>query len=175
LRAVPAQSPACVLKFASSGIQWAWTSDLIDRRAYTLCTLEALRHAIRRRDVFVAAALRWGDPRRLLLDKPTWRRNAAQVLRSLDLTGGSHRLLDRLGSELDTAYRRAADVVADQPELIVFDHDVGRQRFKVPPLDALPVPDSTVALRERLRGVLPAAELPEVLLEVDAWTGFTGR
>jgi len=157
----------------------AWRSlvqpkpDLVDRRAYTLCTLEALRHAIRRRDVVIPTASRWGDPRRLLLDKATWRRSAGQVLRSLDLTGGSRRLLDRLGSELDAAYRRAAAVVADQPELIVFDHDVGRKRFKVPPLDALPIAESTVALRQCLSGVLPAAELPEVLLEVDAWTGFT--
>ncbi len=157
----------------------AWRSlvqpkpDLIDRRSYTLCTLEALRHAIRRRDVFVPAALRWGDPRRLLLDKATWRANQAQVLRSLDLTGGSRRFLDRLGDELDAAYHHAAAVVARQPELIVFDHDVGRQRFKIPPLDALAVPESTTAFRDRLSALLPAAELPEVMLEVDAWTGFS--
>lgn len=41
----------------------------LDAGAYTLCTLDALRLAIRRRDVFVPDALRWGDPRRLLLDK----------------------------------------------------------------------------------------------------------
>jgi len=41
----------------------------LDIGAYTLCTLDALRLAIRRRDVFVPDALRWGDPRRLLLDK----------------------------------------------------------------------------------------------------------
>lgn len=31
----------------------------LDAGAYTLCTLDALRLAIRRRDVFVPAALRW--------------------------------------------------------------------------------------------------------------------
>lgn len=138
-----------------------------------MCTLEALRHAIRRRDVFVPTARRWGDPRRLLLDKATWRANQVQVLRSLDPTGGARRLLDRLGFELDAAYHRAAAVVTEQPELLVFDHDVGRQRFKIPPLDALAVPESTTALRERLAALLPAGELPEVMLEVDAWTGFT--
>ena len=35
------------------------------------------------------------------------------------------------------------------------------------------MPESTTALRERLAALLPAAELPEVMLEVDAWTGFT--
>ncbi len=76
-------------------------ADLIAGRAYTMCTLEVLRHGICRRDVFVPATRRWGDPRRLLLDKATWRANQVQVLRSLDLTGGARRLLDRLGSELD--------------------------------------------------------------------------
>ena len=118
------------------------------------------RHATRRRDIFVPVVRRWGDPRRLLLDKPTGRATQVQILRSLDLTGGTPRLLDRLGSELDTAYHRAAAVVADQPELLVFDHDTGRQRFKVPPLDALAVPESTTGFRERLAALLPAASFP---------------
>lgn len=109
----------------------------------------------------------------MLLDKATWRANQAQVLRSLDLTGGAIRFLDRLGDELDAAYHHAVAVGARQPELIMFDHDVGRQRFKIPPLDALAVPESTAAFRDRLSALLPAAELPEAMLEVDAWTGFS--
>lgn len=46
----------------------AWTALVypdghsIDQRGYTLCTLDALRLALKRRDVFVPAAQRWGDP-----------------------------------------------------------------------------------------------------------------
>jgi hypothetical protein len=35
----------------------------VDRRAYTLCTLERLQDNLRRRDVFVSRSERWGNPR----------------------------------------------------------------------------------------------------------------
>ena len=35
----------------------------VDRRAYTLCTLERLQENLRRRDVFVSRRARWGNPR----------------------------------------------------------------------------------------------------------------
>lgn len=143
----------------------------VDTGAYTLCTLDALRLAIRRRDVFVPAALRWGDPRRLLLDKTSWKRNGASVKRALDLDGGPRGLLARLSRELDDAYAHAADVVTDEPGLLAADRT--HERFKVPPLDAEPLPVSTELLRDRIASLIPTSELLEVLLEVDAWTGFT--
>ncbi len=39
----------------------------LDRRYYTFCTLERLRDALGRRDVFVSPSERWGDPRSKLL------------------------------------------------------------------------------------------------------------
>ncbi len=39
-------------------------------------------------------------------------------------------------------------------------------------LDALEVPDSLIELRERVAAMLPRVDLPELLLEVHAWTGF---
>jgi len=143
----------------------------LDAGAYTLCTLHALRLAIRRRDVFVPDALRWGDPRRLLLDKPAWKRTGASVKRALDLDGGPRRLIARLSRELDDAYAHACDVVAHEPGLLAADRT--QERFKVPPLDAEPLPASTALLRDRIAALIPTSELPEVLLEVDAWTGFT--
>jgi hypothetical protein len=143
----------------------------LDAGAYTLCTLDALRLAIRRRDVFVPDALRWGDPRRLLLDTTSWRRNGASVKRALDLDRGPRRLLARLSRELDDAYAHASEVVTDEPGLLAADRT--HERFKVPPLDAEPLPASTELLRDRIAALIPTSELPEVLLEVDAWTGFT--
>lgn len=143
----------------------------LDAGAYTLCMLDALRLAIRRRDVFVPDALRWGDPRRLLLDKTSWKRNGASVKRALDLDGGPRRLLARLSRELDDAYIHAGEVVAAEPGLIAADRT--HERFKVPPLDAEPLPPSTELLRDRIAALIPTSELPEVLLEVDAWTCFT--
>ena len=41
------------------------------------------------------------------------------------------------------------------------------------PLDALDEPQSLVDLRREVGERLPRVDLPEVLLEVDTWTGFT--
>jgi hypothetical protein len=48
----------------------------VDHRAYTLCVLERLRDALRKRDVFVEASRRWRDPRAQLLAGDEWRRLA---------------------------------------------------------------------------------------------------
>ena len=44
----------------------------IDRRAYTLCTLERLQTARRRRDVVVPASTKGSDPRKKLLSATRW-------------------------------------------------------------------------------------------------------
>ena len=44
----------------------------IDRRLYTFCVLERLQDGLRRRDLFVPASDRWGDPRAKLLQGPAW-------------------------------------------------------------------------------------------------------
>jgi hypothetical protein len=46
-----------------SWLEWVRTEDgTVDRRAYTVCALERLQDGLRRRDVFVKGADRWGDP-----------------------------------------------------------------------------------------------------------------
>jgi len=42
-------------------------------------------------------------------------------------------------------------------------------------LDAQPLPASTELLRDRIAAPIPTSELPEALLEVDAWTGFSQK
>jgi hypothetical protein len=47
-------------------------NDLVDRRAWTLCLVDRLRGAIRRRDIFAAPSLRFADPRIGMLDGAEW-------------------------------------------------------------------------------------------------------
>ena len=146
---------------------------VVDERAYRFCLVDRLRSGLRRREVFVPAADRWGDPRRLLLDAAAWKTARPQVLRSLDLVGGPRRFLKVLGTQLNDAYARAGEAVVADPELLVDDHDTGRQHLKARRLDALPAPESTSRLQAELAPLLNSTELPELLLEVNAWTGFT--
>jgi TnpA family transposase len=140
----------------------------IDRAAYTMCALEALRDGLRRRDVYVARSERYGDPRASLLDAPTWNASRADVCRSLSLPETPEPFIKRLGAELDAAYRRTLDGLhTDHPI-----HELATGRLPVEQLDALPEPPGLLALRDQVDRRLPDADLPDLLLEIAAKTGF---
>lgn len=144
----------------------------LDRRAYTFCVLEALRTALRRRDVFVPGSHRWADPTAQLIPPSSWRKTRAQVCRALGRATSPSRDLAGLTHRLDAAYRHTAGHLADNSAVSVETTD-GRHRLRITPLDALEEPDGLVELRDRSAALLPRVELPELLLEVAAWTGFT--
>jgi Domain of unknown function (DUF4158) len=55
----------------------------IDRGAYTMCALEGLRDALRRRDVYVTPSERYADARSSLLGDAAWDASRADTQRSL--------------------------------------------------------------------------------------------
>ncbi len=143
----------------------------IDRRAYTICALEQLRLGLRRRDVFVAPSARWGDPRAKLLQGATWASARPQICRLLGRTTDPAAELAALGRHLDEAYRRTATTLPENAAVRV-ESAGGRDALVLTPLDRLAEPTSLVALREQVAARLPRVDLPDVLLEVQAWTGF---
>ena len=143
----------------------------IDQRGYTFCALDRLRLALLRRDVYVIGADRWGDPRRLLMAPATWKSIRPAVLRTLSLPDRAPGYLARLGTELDAAYMAAGAAVAEDPT-VWLDNAGPRDRVHVAKLDRLDEPAGTSALRAGTHALLPQVDLPELLLEVHAWTGF---
>jgi len=140
----------------------------LDRAAYTMCALEALRDGLRRRDVYVARSERYGDPRASLLDAPTWNASRADVCRSLSLPETPEPFLKRFGAELDAAYRRTLEGLHAEHPI----HELATGRLPVEQLDALPEPPSLLAVRDQVDRRLPDADLPDLLLEIAAKTGF---
>lgn len=97
------------------------------------------------------------------------------ALRSLSLDAPVAEHLQAKVEVLDPAWRGLAAALGDAgPEAgvrLVEDPD-GKVKLSVAPLDALDVPESLARLRSRVAEMLPRVDLPEILLEVNSWTGF---
>lgn len=153
----------------------------VDHRAYALCVLEQLHRALRRRDVFVSGSVRWGDPRARLLSGEEWEAARPEALTALRLDESASAHLATLGRTLDSAWKALAARLTEArqgdgtPQVRLEPDPDGRIRIRVSPLEAVPEPPSLVALRDLTARMLPRVDLPELLLEVDAWTGFTSE
>ncbi|WP_327259728.1 Tn3 family transposase [Streptomyces sp. NBC_01240] len=122
---------------------------------------------LRRREVFAKNSSKWGDPRAKLLDGEAWEQAKPTMLASLNLPAEAGEHLAARAALLDGTYREVAGRVPANSR-IVFDDD-GRLHFAA--LEPEPEPASLRALREAVEAMLPRVDLPEVLLEVFAWTG----
>ena len=143
----------------------------IDRAAYTLCVLERLQDSLRRRDVYVPASSRWGDPRTKLLQGTEWTSKRAQVCRSLGRSTHAAEEIQQLTRYLHDAYQRTASHLASNPDVRI-EQVKGRPRLVLTGLDKLEEPPSLVTLRERVAELLPRIDLSELLLEIHTHTGF---
>jgi len=144
---------------------------MVDRHAYTLCAVERLQDHLRRRDVFVPRSERWGDPRVKLLQGAQWEILRPQVCRALGRSESPEPELHALSQQLDEAYRRtAANFSAN--DAVRVEQVKGRDTLILTGLDKLEEPPSCIALRDHVRDLLPRVDLPELLLEIHARTGF---
>ncbi len=152
--------------------QWVETTDgKIDRRAYTFCVLEQLIEALRRRDIFVQDSSRWCDPSAKLLSGQEWEALRAGVCRTLNLNVTPTPEITALHQQLDQAYRRTASNLAENTAVKI-EVKQGKETLTISNLDKLAEPDSYLQLKDKLTGLLPPVDLPELVLEINAKTGF---
>ncbi len=145
--------------------------DEVDRRAYTFCILEQLMEGLRRRDLFVTPSVRWSNPHSKLLQGDTWEAARTQICRTLNLEPLPKLELERLGEQLNEAYQRTAKNLPTNPAVSI-EMNNGRETLTISNLDKLEETASLLLLKEQVASLLPRADLPEVLLEIHAKTGF---
>jgi TnpA family transposase len=144
----------------------------VDRRAYSFCVLEALVAALNRRDVFVTRSGRFTDPRARLLSGSAWTAARPEICAGLNLDPDPRQALERLGGQLDTAYRQTAERLPENVALQIAEM-AGADRPDLAKLEALDEPEQLSTLRATTTAMLPArVAFSEVLLEVCRWTGF---
>lgn len=142
----------------------------VDMTAYRICLLLRMRAALRRRDLHAEPSLRYADPRKGLLEGAAWEAARPAVCRSLGFSVSATEELDRLGARLDAAWRAAAEMLpASTAMRLRGGEDPG---LVLAALDKLDEPPSLVALRAAVAARMPRVDLPEILLEIHARTGF---
>jgi len=147
----------------------------VDRDAYVVCVLEQLHKALRVRDIFATTSHRWADPRARLLNGPVWEAARPEILDGLGLDAPVTLHLSELVKVLDATWEQAAarlEEAGDDARVKIIPDADGRARLSVERLEALEISDSLLWLKATTSSMLPAIDLPELLLEVHAWTEF---
>ena len=142
----------------------------MDSLGYRLCLLDSMRVGIRRRDLFAAPSLRYADPRLGLLSGQAWESARPAICRTLGLSTDAPAEVARLAARLDAAYRDTAASLLANASVQVDGGDL-----VLSALDKLEEPASLVALKAAVAVRLPRVDLPELLLEMHARTGFAAK
>ena len=146
---------------------------MVDRRAWTLCLVDRLRGALRHRDVFAVPSLRFADPRIGLLDGAAWEAARPTVCRTLGKSQSAAEEIGRLTERLDQVFRSVADNLPKNANVRIGPNGADEDMV-LTGLDRIEEPASLVALRSAVVARRPRVDLPELLLEIDARTGFAG-
>ncbi|ODS22346.1 transposase, partial [Candidatus Endobugula sertula] len=143
----------------------------VNRRGYTLCFLDKLQDSLRRRDIYIEHSHRWGDPRKKLLQGAAWQANRIQVCRSLGHPLQPKEAITHLVNQLDSTYKQVASNFENN-EAVSLDLSGKRPSLTITNLDRLEESVSLIELNKQVSNLLPAVDLTELLLEIQAHTGF---
>ncbi len=143
----------------------------VDRPAYTVCVVERLHESLRRHDVFVDPSERWGDPRAKLLQGEQWEGIRVQMCQTLGREVSFAPELERLGQQLEEAYRRTISHLPTNTALQI-EQVNGEDMPNLARLERQEEPESLRLLRESIGACLPPVDLPELILEVAHHTGL---
>lgn len=147
------------------------SAETVRRGVYTLGAVEQLHHALKRRDLYVPDSRKWGDPRSKLLSGKAWTDLKPEVCRSLDLDPNPYTVLSRLEGQLDETYRVLAERLPEHASASIETVD-GKSRLVLQLDEAQENSPSFLELQAEVAARMPRIDLPDLLLEVQRWTGF---
>lgn len=155
----------------------AWKKQICDdnneitKQAYTLCVLQQLQDSLRRRDIYVQQSECWGDTREKLLQGAVWQANRIQVSRTLGHSLVAGEAIAKLTAQLDESYKKVAANFSENTAIKI-DNSGKKTAVTITNLDKLEEPPVLVRLKEQVTALLPKIDLTELILEIDAHTGF---
>ncbi|CAD5640132.1 transposase [Escherichia coli] len=144
----------------------------IQRAGYSLCLLERLHDALRRRDIWLENSDRWGDPREKLLQGEEWQTQRIPVCRALGHPVDGRKGVQQLAIQLDETWKAVASRFEKSAEVHIC-NEGKYPSLTISCLEKQEEPPSLLRLNNRIKQLLPPVDLTELLLEIDARTGFT--
>ena len=141
----------------------------IDRHYYELCTLWELRGALRAGDVWVTSSRRYANPDTYLIPKDRWPTLRAEICQQLHVPEDGAMRLEQRGRELAELLPRVDRLVST----VVARCASTRGMSSSPRWQRRSAPRASSGLRSDITSRLPLIDLPDLLIEVDQWTGFS--
>ena len=130
---------------------------------------------MRSKDLFVEDSEKWCDPRTKLIPENEWLSQKGTFCKLMELPIESVDVVTLLNNDLNLSYKTTLDNFNQNDNLEIIDNDKGKKKFKLSKLDKLEEPESLILLRAKIAELLPKIGLPELLMEVDQFTGFSSE
>jgi TnpA family transposase len=144
----------------------------IDRQYYELCTLWELRGALRGGNVWVQPSRRYANPETYLIPKDQWPALRSEVCQQVRAPANGTKRLEERGRTMVELLPRVDRLLAPTGK-VKGDVRMENGALVVPSLDAADLPASVKRLQTALTERLPLVDVPDLLVEVDQWTGFS--
>ena len=151
----------------------AWVRDpdgRVQRTRYELGLWFVLRDALRAGRVFRPVGRRYADPAGFLMPAERWHADRPELALTFGRTLDADQRLRELETEQQQALRSLQNAVDAGDGVRLVD---GRLELSRP--DALDENPAAVRLRAELDRLTPRVDIPDLLAEVQGWTGFTGQ
>jgi TnpA family transposase len=142
--------------------------DGIDRRAWELCLLYQVRQAIRSGELTVQGSRQYAPWAADLYTPAAWREQRTAWFGRRGLPEHGEDYLRQARAELHALTTSAAEQLPDHPGI-----QMQAGRLVLTAQERFQMPAAATAMRRSLAGLLPRIGLPQLLVEVDSWTGFT--
>jgi TnpA family transposase len=142
-----------------------------DRSKYLVCLTQQLEKALKRGDVFVERSIKYADPRARMLEGDIWDGVKLEVHQALGLPLRAKDYLEKQTKTLDVRLKEFNEGMTENSN-VKLKLEGDELKITLSPLEKLPDNEVLTELNKEVSARLPEVALAELLLEINARTGF---
>jgi len=155
------------------GPTWSSLIDQVDRvsafRSYVAATVMLLKRSLRNGSAAVDHSLNFTAPEKRLIPHAEWSKDRRRHLKALSVSGNAQHEIKKLEASLEAGLQALDEAVAAGKLRIEND------QVRLPKIKAQPEDPRLPLARRTVFGELRGAQLPDVLIQIDARTRFSWR